>query len=56
LNVRRFRSLPPLVQILEHGRHDELVTVGTETVEQPAAQLFDLAGFRRQDVGDILGK
>ncbi len=43
-------------EILEHRRHHEFVAVRTETVEQPPAQFLDLAGFRRQHVGDILGK
>ena len=41
---------------IEQRRHDHLVAVRAEAVQQMASQLFDLAGFRRQHVGNILGK
>ena len=44
------------LDVLEQRRHHHLVAVRAETVQQMAPQLFDLAGFRRQHVGDILGK
>ena len=44
------------LDVLEQRRHDHLVAVRAETVQQMAPQLFDLAGFRRQHVGNILGK
>ena len=44
------------IDVFEQRRHHEFVAVGTEGVEHQAAQLFDLARFGRQDVGDILGQ
>jgi hypothetical protein len=60
LEGARIRVLPcpgqQRIDVFEHGRHHHLVAVGTEGVEHQAAQLFDLARFGRQDVGDILGQ
>jgi hypothetical protein len=42
------------LDVFEQRRHDQLVAVQAEGVEHLAAQVFDLARFRRQYVGDIL--
>ncbi len=44
------------LEVFEQRRHDHLVAVDAKAVQQMAPQLFDLAGFRRQHVGNILGK
>ena len=43
-------------QILEQRRHDQFISVQTEIIQHEAAQLFDLARFRRQNIGNIFGQ
>src|SRR5262249_31917472 len=44
------------LQVLEHGRHDQLVAVRAEQVEDAAPQAFDAQRLDRQDVFDVLGQ
>jgi hypothetical protein len=44
------------LDIFEQRRHDHLVAIRAEAVQQAAPQLFDLARLGGQHVGDILGK
>ena len=37
-------------------RHDEFISVQTEIIEHETTQLFNLARFRRQYIGDIFGQ
>ena len=43
-------------QILEQRRHHQFISVQTEIIQHEAAQLFDLARFRRQNIGNIFGQ
>jgi hypothetical protein len=43
-------------QVLQQRRHHQLVAVQAEIIQHQTTQFFNLACFRRQNVGDILGQ
>ena len=42
--------------MLQQRGHDQLVTITTGCIEQPATQFFDVPSFRRQDIGNVIRK
>jgi hypothetical protein len=42
------------LQVLQQGRHHQLVAIGTGGVQQRTAQLFDVPGLGRQHIGDVI--
>ncbi len=42
--------------VLDHGRRHQLVSVGTEEIEQRPAQALDALGLSGQDIVDVLRK
>ena len=51
----RSRSGQQRIQILQHRRHDVLVAVNTEQVEDLSSQMFNLVCFVRERVSNVLG-
>jgi hypothetical protein len=41
------------LKVFKHGRHHQLIAIKLELIEYRSPQLFYLARFRRQDVGNI---
>jgi hypothetical protein len=44
------------IQMLDQWRLNQLITVGSSQIEQMSAQLFDLARFGRQHIGEGFGQ
>jgi hypothetical protein len=44
------------LKVLQHGRHDQLVSKGTRAVEEHASQLFNLSCLIGQNIGEVVGK
>jgi hypothetical protein len=42
------------LQMLQHGRHDQLIAVATRHVEQVTTEFFDMPGLGRQDIGNMI--
>ena len=44
------------LEVLDHRRHHELVTVHFEEIEQASAERLDPTGLRGENVLDVLGQ
>ena len=44
------------LDVFQQRRHDQLVTVGAEQIEEVAPQPLDARGFERENVLDVFGQ
>ena len=42
------------LEVFDHGRHDQLVTITTGGIEQGSSEFFDVARLRGQHIGNVI--